>query len=107
MSKKTKKEKEDKKNKDEPKKMGRPTIYTKELADFICKKIATHSIGLKKLCEMYPELPNKDTINEWRWQHDDFSVQYAKAKMMQAEINAEDCLEISDDGTNDWMETFD
>lgn len=89
-----------------PKKNGRPTIFTQELADLICERVATHSIGLRRLCEMFDDMPVKDTINQWRWKHDKFSAQYAKAKMMQAELGAEECIEIADDATNDWMKSL-
>lgn len=90
----------------EKKKMGRPTIFNQELADLICDRVATHTFGLKKLCELFPELPDRDTINQWRFKLPDFSAQYATAKMMQAELLAEEIPEIADDCTNDWMESL-
>jgi hypothetical protein len=51
-------------------------------------------------------MPCKNTINEWRWLHDEFSDQYVKAKQLQAEISAETFLEIADDASNDWMMTI-
>jgi hypothetical protein len=88
------------------KKMGRPTIFTQELADRICEKVATSSFGLGKLCQTFEWLPDKDTINVWRYQKPDFSLQYNKAKLAQAELMAEEILEIADDGKNDWMESL-
>lgn len=80
-----------------PKKLGRPTIYTEELAQRICKVVATHSCGLKKLCEMFDWMPDHTTIHEWRWSNESFSNQYTKAKLAQAELMAEDCINIADD----------
>ena len=88
-------------------KMGRPTIYTDELADRICHLIATHSFGLKKLCKTYPELPHPDTIRMWCREKTDFSGQYMQAKRDQADLMAEEILCIADDSQNDWMETAD
>lgn len=85
---------------------GRPTLYSEELATLVCKKIATHAISLKKICQLFPELPSYQTINEWRWEYQEFSDRYLVAKRTQAELVYEDCLEIADDGTNDWMETI-
>lgn len=99
----------DKKSKktDKPKvKLGRPTIYSEELADLICERIATHDIGLTRLCAMYDDMPTKETINQWRWKYDSFSDRYVKAKQLQAEVSAEACLEIADDATNDFMEAL-
>lgn len=88
-------------------KMGRPTIYNEEIAARICKLVAAHSFGLKKLCRTYPDLPDQDTINEWRRKYDDFSDQYTLAKREQADLMAEEIIDIADDGENDWMETQD
>jgi hypothetical protein len=51
-------------------------------------------------------LPNKDTVNLWRYKYSDFSAQFAQAKLRQAELLAEEMLDIADDGSNDWMERF-
>lgn len=83
------------------KKLGRPTIYTEELAKRICNVVATHSYGLNKLTSMFPWMPTKETINEWRWSNESFSSQYTKAKIAQAELMAEDCVDIADDTSQD------
>ncbi len=83
------------------KKRGRPTKYTPELAALICKKVATSTCGLSKLCRMNDDIPEKSTINLWRWEYPDFSAQYAQAKLTQADLLAEECLEISDDASQD------
>jgi len=83
--------------KEQKPKMGRPSIYSQELADRICELVATHPVGLPKLCKMFPELPNPDTIRVWRWQKDDFSANYTKSKQFQAEIMAESIEDILDD----------
>jgi len=86
---------------------GQPTKYTKELADFICEKVATHSCGLMKLCKMYPEMPHHDSIFLWRYVHPEFSEQYAKAKLKQADLLAEEIIDISDDSAHDTTTTED
>lgn len=93
-------------SKNEKSKMGRPTIFNQEIANRICELTAKHTFGQKRLCEMYPDLPNKDTINEWRFKYTDFSVQYMQAKAAQAQLLAEEVMDIADDATNDWMETL-
>ena len=83
---------------------GRPSSYNQEIANEICRIVATHPEGQKKLCIKFPHLPSHETINEWRWIHDGFSDQYAKAKMMQAELMAEDIIDISDNSERDYHE---
>lgn len=100
-----KKDPKDLKTKEE-KNSGRPSLYTDELSNFVCEKIATHAISLRQICSLYPELPSHNTINLWRWNHPEFYDRYLVAKKMQAELLPDDCLEIADNGTNDWMESL-
>jgi len=76
---------------------GRPSIYTPELADLICKRVATNPVGLPALCKMFPELPSYDTIRVWRWDRPEFSAKYAEAKRFQAELMAESIEDIIDE----------
>lgn len=76
-------------------KMGRPSKYTPELAEYIIKKIATSPLGLKAICESDDKMPDSTTINEWRWDYPDFSRRYLEAKQMQAHLLAEQCEEIA------------
>lgn len=80
---------------------GRPTIYNDELADLICERIATHSEGIVRLCHMYDDMPSHDTINKWRWRYKEFSDRYSLAKAKQAELLAEQIIDIADDVSND------
>lgn len=88
---------------DEKKKnpVGAPTDYTVELGDRICELIATNTLGTKKLCLIHDWMPNADTIYKWRYRHKEFADKYALAKAKQAELMAEDIIEIADDGLND------
>lgn len=79
---------------------GRPTKYNEKIARLICERVATHDVGLTKLCEMYDELPPKQTIQDWRYKYPEFSSQYAQAKLKQAELLAESIEELaSEKGT--------
>jgi hypothetical protein len=90
------------KNKPEVKnKGGRPLEYTKEMGDHICELVSSTGYGLLKLTKLYPELPDKITINRWRHRVQEFRTQYALAKLEQADILAEECLEIADDDSFD------
>lgn len=75
---------------------GRPSSYTPEIATLICKKIATSTYGLKKLCSLNPDLPDSTTIDDWRFDHPEFSRQYFEAKRFQAELLAEETLDLCD-----------
>ncbi len=82
-------------------KTGRPTIYSEILADKICEAVATTPMGIEKICKMRGNLPHPDTIREWRLKYPSFSAKYAHAKMLQADILAESCIDIADDCSND------
>lgn len=50
-------------------------------------------------------MPRNSAVVEWaRLNLHGFSEQYARARELQAEHWAEEILEISDDGTNDWVQ---
>src|SRR3954471_23205008 len=89
------------KNPEDMLKNGRKTIYTEELADLICYRIATSDRGLPRLCREFDDMPAEATINRWRYENPSFREKYAQAKMAQADLLAEQCLEISDDTSQD------
>lgn len=80
---------------------GRPTKYSPEMAALICERVATNTCGLAKLCATNEDLPQKCTINLWRYKYPEFSSQYAQAKLKQADLLAEEILEIADDDSGD------
>lgn len=80
---------------------GRPTDYNSAIADRICEAVATSNLGTNKLCKMHDWMPNADTIYQWRYRHAEFADKYALAKSKQAELMAEELMDIADDGIND------
>ena len=80
---------------------GRPTKYSNQLAELICMRVATHPMGLPKICSLYDDMPNESTINDWRWKYPEFSHKYAQAKLKQVELLAEECLHIADNACED------
>lgn len=85
--------------------VGRPSTYTKELADKICGELA-QGLSLRTVCRP-DEMPAVSTIFCWMRMFPEFSEQYAKAKEEAADALVEEILDIADDGTNDWMEIHD
>lgn len=86
-------------------KIGRPTKYTKELADTICEQLA-QGLSMRTISKD-KSLPAMSTMFLWLREHEEFSEQYAKAKQESTDAMAEDILDIADDGSNDYTETED
>lgn len=86
---------------------GRPTDYSEKIAQRICELVSTYPYGLKKLTRLFPDLPCEATVNLWRYKHEKFSADYKKAKLRQAELIAEECLDIADESAHDYIETDD
>ena len=82
-------------------KAGRPSDYTQELADLICDRIATHSVGLQRLCDLYDDMPEKQTIRRWCLKYPQFRTQYAQAKALQVETLIDEIIDIADDASQD------
>jgi hypothetical protein len=82
-------------------KRGRPTEYNQTLADLICERVAIHGVGLKKLCDMYDDMPEKAAIRRWCIKHPEFGSQYARAKVQQIDTLVDEIIEIADDSSQD------
>lgn len=80
---------------------GRPSDFTQEVADAICTRIAAGE-SLRAICQD-EHMPAASTVFLWLIKHLEFSEQYARAREAQADFLADEIIEISDDGTNDWM----
>lgn len=84
--------------------IGRPSKFSPECAAAICLRL-TEGESLRAICSD-AEMPSKVTVLNWLsdGKHPEFLAQYARARESQADALVEECLEIADDGTNDWME---
>ncbi len=76
-------------------------MYTPELAAEICNKTATSTKGIRKLCKENPHWPDSSTIMDWITDKPDFAPQYARAKLKQAVLLADETIEIADDARHD------
>jgi hypothetical protein len=78
---------------------GRPSIFSQELADTICERLADGE-SLRRICED-ETMPAKSTVFRWLAADKSFQDQYTRAREVQADSWADDILDISDDGAND------
>lgn len=85
--------------------MGRHSIYTADLAEEICTRLAEGE-SLRSICRD-ERMPGLTTIFDWIDKDEDFRNKYARARELQAETHVDDMLEIADDARNDWMEVND
>ena len=74
--------------------MGRPTIFTDDLAAAFCERIA-NGRSLRDVCSD-EDMPCTTTINAWCKDYPDFSARYARAKKDRAEFHFEDMFVIAD-----------
>ena len=80
-------------------KNGRPTDYLPEVAEDICNLLMLGE-SLRSICKR-PGMPAIRTVMYWLQRHDDFMQQYARAREVQAELLAEEIIEIADDSSGD------
>lgn len=82
--------------------MGKPTIYTTELAIQICSIIATSNRGMASICKEVGI--GYSTHLGWLQTNKEYALMYARAKEDQADYLAEEILSISDDKSGDLLE---
>ena len=91
------KKKTEKKRKRKPRPgEGRPTTYTKELANKICTIIATSAKSIRSICAQPDINIAVSSIFLWLTTYPEFSEQYANAREQQGLFMAEETNEISD-----------
>lgn len=92
---------------EEQNKRGRPSLYSEELVDRICEKIATSNKGLHSIIAENEDFPSFGTVFSWLGQADKkyFLDKYTHARELQAEFMADEMIKIADDSSNDTVET--
>lgn len=78
---------------------GRPSKFTKELAETICERLALGE-SLRAICRD-AKMPSQSMVFRWLSDNEQFREQYARARDFQADSWADEILQISDDGSND------
>lgn len=86
------------------KKTGRPTTYTKALGKRICERIASGETVMSIARD--PKMPASSTIYLWLLDENkkEFSENYDKARVAQADHFFDELLEIADDSAEDYVE---
>jgi len=80
---------------------GRPPIYNLEIADTICERIAGGE-SLRSILKT-EGMPSMPTVMRWVLNIPEFDSKYARARQMQAEVWADEMIDIADDAVNDYM----
>ena len=81
--------------------IGKPTIYTKELSETICELVATTNKSMATICNEVGI--SYRTHLYWLRDNEEYLRNYTRAKEDQADLLAEQILEISDDKAGDLL----
>lgn len=79
--------------------------YSPEIGDRICAEMVSGK-SLNTVVQM-EGMPSKRAVMYWLRQHPEFEKIYRIAQQERAEGYIEEIIEISDDGSNDWMSNND
>lgn len=72
---------------------GRPSIYSIELADLICERLACGQ-SLRSICED-EKMPDRVTVIRWIAKDDNFATKYARAREIQAHVWVDEMYETA------------
>lgn len=82
---------------------GRPSIYSDALALEVCNHIAS-GLSLRSI-EQMPGMPSRASVFNWVLEdRQGFATIYARARELQLECEADEIVDIADDGSNDFTE---
>ena len=84
---------------------GRPSKFTEDIADEIVKRL---SVGetLRSICRD-EHMPGWQSIYNWISANEDFSGRIARARELGEDAIAQECMDIADNASNDWMSRLD
>jgi hypothetical protein len=71
------------------------------IAEQICNAIAITPKSLDAICEENPNFPHRATFKRWLHQSDEVRAMYARAKVSQCQLLAEQILTIADESQSD------
>lgn len=78
----------------------RSSEYTEEIGDMICEALSTEVVALKTLCQR-EDFPSQSVVYKWLNIYPSFVEKYTRAREAQADLMAEQILEIADATEND------
>lgn len=76
--------------------------YSEALCDEICERLSNGE-PLRRICRD-EHMPTWRTVYRWMYERPDFQTAIAHARELGYDAIAEECFDIADDATNDWME---
>lgn len=82
-------------------KVGAPSGYSEAVTAAICEHLMEGK-SLRSICKL-PGMPGKFAVLDWLGKYPEFASHYARAREIQADTLADEIVDISDDGTNDYM----
>lgn len=82
---------------------GRPSKYTPEIATSIIEQLSD-GIPLREICRQ-DGMPAWRTIYDWLDKDEELSARVARARLLGYDAIAEQCVDIADDSTQDYVET--
>jgi hypothetical protein len=86
---------------DPPKPRGRPSTFTQEIADEICRRLSKGE-PLAQICRD-DNMPAVRTVSDWKASNPDFSADFAHAREEGFDAIAAECLDIADDTREDTL----
>jgi len=78
---------------------GRPSVYTADLADRICARLAAGE-SIRSICRD-PAMPGTSTVMRWKEDDASFRARYAYSREAGLDAMAEEALAIADDTSGD------
>ena len=79
---------------------GRPTTYDADLAMGICERIMEGE-SLSRICQD-EHMPSRGQVLRWLGANPEFRVLYRQARVLAAELLADELIAIADDATHDF-----
>jgi len=84
------------------KKVGRKSKYTPALVEEICERLSKGE-PLARICRD-EHMPSVRAMSDWQRKDESISADIARARLIGEDYIADECLDIADNSTNDYMD---